>query len=142
MNDTERRHIQESPQSGEIVVDCERGRLMGCRTFCCSLIVRLQEGERDPTQPQNERKHCIDKDPVSGRCVHQEEATDNCSIWTQRPLACRAYDCNQDWKLQVVLERGFTSVMKLVEAEPTPGGERRTVPYVTEARHDLEDPER
>ena len=117
-----------------VVVDCERGRDMGCCTFCCYLIVRLRESERDPTQPENARKHCIDKDPVSGRCVHQDPDTGRCRIWTQRPLACRVYDCNKDWKLQVVLERGFTSLVGLLRAEKASTRTVHKVPYVKQMR--------
>lgn len=112
-----------------VFLDCDRGRAMGCASFCCALIVRLAEGERDPTVPYNELKHCIDKDPETGRCIHQDPGSGTCRIWEQRPQVCRAYDCNQDVCLQTVLRMGFRSLMQLVLAEHDEGSTRRRVPY-------------
>lgn len=112
-----------------VVLDCDRGREMGCQSFCCKLIVRLKDGERDPTAPDNAAKRCVDKDPVSGRCIHQHPDTGRCAIWAKRPSICREYDCNDDEKLQVVLQRGFTSLMRLAGTRPDPGVPGRRVPY-------------
>ena len=96
-----------------VIVDCEQGRSLGCESFCCRLIVRLQPGERDPTQPDNELKHCVDKDPRDGLCVHFSRQDSRCGIWPQRPATCRRYDCNRDPLLPVVLDSGFDSLVQL-----------------------------
>lgn len=91
------------------IVDCEAGRTMGCRTFCCRLLVRLQSHEREPGSP----KSCVDKSP-DGLCLHLERATFRCAVWENAPAICRAYDCSTDPLLQIVLREGFTSLVQLV----------------------------
>lgn len=98
------------------VVDCEAGRRLGCRTFCCRLLVRLQAHERDPGSP----KSCVDKAP-DGLCLHIDRATFRCAVWEGAPAICRAYDCSTDPLLQIVLREGFSSLVQLV-------GSRRVVP--------------
>jgi Fe-S-cluster containining protein len=112
----------------EVFVDCDRGRALGCASFCCSLIVRLRDGEVDPGQPHNTKKHCLDKDPVSGRCVYQHPDTRRCTQWARRPAACREYDCNIDPKLKIVLRDGFTSLMALVRSEINESLQHRAAP--------------
>lgn len=113
-----------------IVLNCDQGRAMGCASFCCSLIVRLDDDERDPTMPENSLKHCVDKDPETGRCIHQNLSNGLCRIWERRPRICREYDCNKDDCLQLVLRDGFRSLMKLVLTENDKCGKQRCVPYV------------
>ena len=116
-------------QSQEVVLDCEQGRRMGCQNFCCALIVRLEPGETDPTDPGNRKKSCIDKNPNNGRCKHQDPATGRCAIWAQRPKICRVYDCNHDGNLQIVLRAGFSSLTQLITSTPTQGS-KLAVPYI------------
>ena len=111
-----------------VVLDCDTGRRMGCATYCCRLIVRLRPGERDPSDPREE-KSCVDKDPKSGLCIHLDDETHRCGIWAERPSACREFDCNADYRLQVVLEQRITSIVQLFLAEPETGPPKR-VPYV------------
>lgn len=94
-------------------LDCDEGRRLGCSTYCCSLIVRLEPGERDPTLPEIE-KRCIDKCPASGVCIHLGPRDQRCGIYPSRPAICRAYDCRTDPLLKVVLREGFESLVKLV----------------------------
>lgn len=117
------------PDDGCVIVDCDKGRELGCRSFCCTLIVRLGPGERDPGDPGNAAKHCVDKDPSTGRCVHQDPAG-RCTVWAARPAICRAYDCNDDPSLQVVLRRGFRSLIDLVTAPPLGAVTKIRVPYL------------
>jgi hypothetical protein len=49
-------------------------------------------------------------------------------MWQRRPSICRAYDCNTDPLLQVVLRDGFRSLRELVVARPVAAAERVTVP--------------
>lgn len=113
-----------------VTLDCDKGRALGCDSFCCSLIVRLRDGEQDPTDSSGKRKSCIDKDPETGRCIHQEPASGLCRIWDRRPLVCREYDCNRDRSLQIVLRRGFRSLMQLILAEHDERETKRRVPYI------------
>ena len=113
-----------------VVLDCDAGRRLGCASYCCRLIVRLAPAERDPGQPDNPAKHCIDKDPEDGLCVYFDRDTGRCSIWEDRPAICRAYDCNQDPLLQVVLRDGFSSLTRLVTSTPAPKESWGEVPFI------------
>lgn len=89
-------------------VDCDNGRQMGCQTFCCRLLVRLGEDERAPS--------CggfVAKD-VDGYCIHLSRADHRCGIWAQRSRACRGYDCNGDFLLQVAVRNSFENIAQLV----------------------------
>lgn len=97
------------------------------------MIVRLRPGERDPTAPDADNKSCLDKDPATGRCVHQDQNTGWCSIWADRPAVCREYDCNKDPMLQTVLRVGFKSLMQAAvdtAENPETGTPATQVPYV------------
>ncbi len=112
-----------------VIVNCEEGRRRGCQTFCCRLLVRLKPRERDPGQPDNLAKHCVDKDLETGYCVYLDRSCWQCGVWEDRPSVCRSYDCNHDPLLQVVLEEGFTSLVDLVTARPAAGAAPRQIPY-------------
>lgn len=88
---------------------------MGCNTFCCWLLVRLDPDEREPGDGRTAAKGFVDKD-TDGCCVHLDQRTNLCRVWERRPRICREYDCNTDFLLQVVLAEGFTSVVQLVRA--------------------------
>lgn len=96
-------------------VDCEKGRELGCATYCCRLLVRLDPDEREPSQDGLPAKGFVDKDE-NGCCVHLDPVTHRCRIWARRPRVCREYSCNEDLLLQVVLRTGFVSITRLVTA--------------------------
>jgi uncharacterized protein len=96
-------------------LNCDEGRRLGCHTFCCSLIVRLEPGECDPTMPNTPMKNCIDKHPHSGICIHLDQERGHCRIYRERPNLCRQYDCRRDPLLPVVLEYGFNSLVDLIK---------------------------
>lgn len=118
-----------SARTGEVEVDCESGRRMGCATFCCRLIVRLAPGERAPEAPHDPEKRCVDKDPATGLCVHLDTATHRCKVWQTRPSVCRGYDCNDDPLLQSVLRHGFNGLVELVRRKPEAARPVLSVPY-------------
>jgi len=111
------------------LLDCDAGRAMGCESFCCRLLVRLEPDERVAPADGSVAKGFVDKTP-DGVCVHHDRATGRCDGWDARPRVCRAYDCNHDPKLQIVLRDGFVSLVRLVSARP-PDGPPRRVPYLT-----------
>jgi hypothetical protein len=98
----------------EASVDCEAGRRLGCQTYCCHLLVRLDPAERDVQEDGLPAKGFVDKDE-NGRCIHVDPDTHRCRIWNERPRVCREYHCNDDFLLQVVVREGFSSLTRLVQ---------------------------
>lgn len=96
-------------------VDCEAGRRLGCRTFCCRLLVRLHPDERQEQGKNQPAKGFVDKE-TDGLCVHLDRVSFRCRIWNERPRVCRAYDCNDDFLLQVALREEFHNVADLLRA--------------------------
>lgn len=120
---------------GRCDIDCEAGRRLGCHTFCCRLLVRLDPDEREPGDGITPPKGFVDKDPVSGLCIHFDTQTNLCRIWERRPRVCREYSCNPDPLLQVVLRQGFTSLAALLRASAKSVISResnRHIPYLGE----------
>jgi hypothetical protein len=96
-------------------LDCEEGRRLGCQTFCCRLLVRLDPDEQGPAKGGQMPKRFVDKD-AEGYCVNLDRESHRCRVWAQRPRACREYDCNRDFLLQVALRRRFGTIVELVTA--------------------------
>lgn len=112
------------------ILDCDEGRRLGCGSFCCRLIVRLDPEERAAPEPGQVSKSCIDKNE-EGYCVHFDRSTSYCDDWDARPRVCREYDCNADSLLQIVLRDGFVSLTRLVTASgPGPTAPKLCVPYL------------
>ncbi|HKB60500.1 MAG TPA: hypothetical protein VKC56_10705 [Gallionellaceae bacterium] len=94
-------------------VDCARGREIGCQTFCCRLLVRLDEDERAPGCGNFVEK------AGDGYCTHLNREHHLCGIWDRRPRVCRAYDCNNDFMLQVALRHPFRNITELARLAVT-----------------------
>jgi len=98
-------------------IDCDAGRALGCRTFCCRLLVRLDPDEREPGQDGFPAKGYVDKDLVDGFCIHLDRESYRCRIWARRPRVCREYHCNDDTMLQAALMLGtFRNIVELARA--------------------------
>jgi hypothetical protein len=96
-------------------VNCDEGRRLGCETFCCRLLVRLDPNERSLDDNGGlPPKGYVDKEP-DGNCIHFDKEKMLCKIWEKRPRVCREYECNSDFLLQVAIRNGFTSLGKLVK---------------------------
>jgi hypothetical protein len=96
-------------------VDCEAGRRLGCQTYCCRLLVRLEEDERVESDDGTPTKGFVDKDE-DGYCIHFDRETKRCRIWQHRPRICRSYDCNSDDLLQIAIRQRFRTIVDLVKA--------------------------
>jgi hypothetical protein len=95
-----------------LYVDCDAGRRLGCRTFCCRLLVALKPHEREARTDGLPAKGYVDKD-LRGLCIHMDSETWKCKIWERRPETCREYACNNDFKLQVAVREGFSNIVDL-----------------------------
>ena len=101
--------------SSQCDVDCDAGRKLGCQTFCCRMVVRLDPSERVPSTDGLPEKSCIDKTD-DGYCIHFDRETNYCAIWQNRPRVCREYDCNADIMLQAALRTRFRNIVELAKA--------------------------
>lgn len=101
-----------------VFVDCDAGRRLGCRTFCCRLLVRLKPHEMKRRDDGLPPKGFVDKTP-EGLCVHMDADSGRCRIWESRPETCREYSCNEDFMLQVALREEFASIVELARRAAT-----------------------
>lgn len=92
------------------LIDCEAGRKMGCKSFCCRLLVRLKDHERTELDPGTNRLKGYVPKNEKGLCVFQDDKTGLCRNWEKRPSVCREYDCNNDKLLQVVMGSAGSSI--------------------------------
>lgn len=85
-------------------IDCA-SRIPLCGARCCTFDVTLSAqdlAERvlpfDITKP-----YALPRDPSTGRCVCMD-ADGACTVYAQRPGACRAYDCRHDQRIWLDFE--------------------------------------
>lgn len=97
-------------------VDCCKGREMGCDTYCCRLLIRLEEDER-PLSVAGEVVPGFVEKADDGFCIHLDRDNYMCAIWHNRPRVCREYSCNRDPLLQVALREPYSSMVDLVKKE-------------------------
>jgi len=92
------------------LLDCDTGRKLGCKSFCCRLLIRLDEDDRTEIDPETQRKKGYVGKKDDGTCLYQDEQTGLCLNWDNRPKVCREYDCNFDKLLQVVFKSSNQSI--------------------------------
>ncbi len=99
-------------ESKTVYVDCDAGRELGCRTYCCRLLVKLKPHEMAESVNGLPAKGYVAKD-AQGLCVHMDSETWRCKIWESRPETCREYSCNNDFMLQVAVREEFINIADL-----------------------------
>jgi hypothetical protein len=77
-------------------VDC-RSRLKRCRSVCCTFQFALtrEEVRKGIVRHDRNRPYFIARDP-DGYCPHMDRDTFECTVYMDRPLRCRKYDCRDD----------------------------------------------
>lgn len=92
-----------------VTIDCA-SRLPFCRAACCRLQFALsrQDVEERVVEWEFARPYLIKRKP-NGACVHLDERTAGCSVYAQRPLPCRGYDCRQDDRIWTDFEQRIVS---------------------------------
>jgi Fe-S-cluster containining protein len=86
------------------VIDCA-DRIPLCRASCCKLRFRLShEDVEESVVRWNPRQPYHIEQGRDGACVHLDCMSRGCSIYTQRPLPCRAYDCRNDERIWLDFE--------------------------------------
>ena len=90
---------------GGAEIDCEN-RLHLCKAACCRLPFALskqdvQEGivKWDLGQPYMNARD------AEGYCTHLEKCSGRCTVYTQRPIPCRGYDCRKDERIWIDFEK-------------------------------------
>ena len=77
-------------------IDCA-ARIPLCKARCCSFDVTLsaQDVAEHVLPFDIERPYALPRDPHTKRCVCMADGG-ACTVYEQRPGACRAYDCRRD----------------------------------------------
>ena len=84
---------------GAAPIDCDT-RLPLCKAACCKLRFALsrQDVEEGVVRWDFSAPYVIAKGP-DGYCQHLDGATRCCSVYEQRPIPCRGYDCRRDKRI-------------------------------------------
>ncbi len=99
-------------------IDCDAGRRLGCQTFCCRLLVRLDPDERTELTEGGVPRTFVAKAP-DGYCANLDHDTFLCRVWAHRSRVCRGYNCNNDFLLQVAVRHKFNNIAELVKIAAT-----------------------
>lgn len=84
---------------GAPTIDCEN-RIPLCKAACCRLRVALsrQDLEEGVVRWDLAHPYLIARN-AEGYCSHLQSSNCRCSIYEQRPLPCRGYDCRNDKRI-------------------------------------------
>lgn len=99
-------------------LDCA-ARLPLCHAACCHFTVTLsaQDVEERRLRWELHEPYVLKRDPDSGRCIYLRP--DGCSVYADRPGACRAYDCRRDSRVWEDFERRIPAArLRTNEADP------------------------
>ena len=86
---------QEEEGLPDAVIDC-RKRIQECRAACCTLTFALTRDEvlKGSIKHNRERPFFISRN-TDGYCTHLDRSSMECTVWNDRPLRCRRYDCTE-----------------------------------------------
>jgi hypothetical protein len=84
---------------GTAEIDCA-DRLHLCHAACCRLAFALtrQDVEERVIEWEFGRPYLVRQDD-DGYCTHLDRGTCSCSVYDQRPIPCRGYDCRGDQRI-------------------------------------------
>jgi hypothetical protein len=90
---------------GGAKIDCEN-RVHLCKAACCRLDFALskQDVEEGMVKWELARPYLIAKDQ-DGYCQHLDRGACRCTVYQQRPVPCRGYDCRSDERIWVDFEK-------------------------------------
>lgn len=101
-------------------IDCE-ARVHLCKAACCRLQFGLtkQDVEEGIVQWEFARPYMI-RQRDDGYCTHLDRGACRCTVYKQRPVACRGYDCRSDTRIWTDFEGRIPSpeLDKLFGKEP------------------------
>jgi len=85
-------------------------RLNICKAICCNFPFALsrQDVEEEIVRWNFGRPYLIARDD-EGYCVHLGRETYQCSVYENRPVPCRGFDCkdNEKWKVWMDYDKGI-----------------------------------
>jgi hypothetical protein len=89
---------------GGAKIDCEN-RLSQCHAACCKLPFALskQDVEEGIVRWDFSAPYVIARHP-DGYCQHLDQEKKCCSVYGQRPVPCRGYDCSKDKRIWLDFE--------------------------------------
>jgi Fe-S-cluster containining protein len=89
---------------GSVQIDCEN-RLHLCKAACCRMWFPLsqQDVEEGVVRWDLRQPYIIAQD-AQGYCQHLDRGACHCSIYAQRPLPCRVFDCRKDKRIWLDFE--------------------------------------
>jgi Fe-S-cluster containining protein len=89
----------------EVQIDCEN-RLPLCKAACCQLNFALsrQDIEEGIVKWDLGRPYMIAHD-ADGYCRHLDRQACRCTVYANRPVPCRAYDCRKDQRIWADFEQ-------------------------------------
>ena len=91
--------------TGGAEIDCE-GRLHLCKAACCRLPLALsKEDVQEGIVKWNLGQPYINVRDRDGYCAHLERGACRCSVYQQRPIPCRGYDCRGDKRIWIDFEK-------------------------------------
>ncbi len=95
------RNDGDAPSVPAEAIDCE-ARLPVCKAVCCRLrfALTVEEIERGPVKWDLGRPY-FNRHAPSGYCHRIDEDTLGCTVYDERPMPCRQYNCAGDeriWK--------------------------------------------
>ena len=92
-----------------VEIDCEN-RIHLCHAACCRLDFALsrQDIEEGVIKWDLGRPYLIAKDE-DGYCRHINRGTCQCTVYQQRPVPCRGYDCRNDKRIWADFEKGIVN---------------------------------
>ncbi len=102
-------HLQEPEQDkytvqGSVEIDCEN-RVHLCKAACCRLWFPLsQQDVEEGVIRWDLRFPYIIAQEADGCCQHLERASCRCTVYENRPLPCRTFDCRKDKRIWLDFE--------------------------------------
>lgn len=83
----------------EVTIDCEN-RMHLCRGACCRLRFALSVQDLEEGKVKWDLGHpYMIRHNAEGYCHHNETDTHRCTVYENRPIVCRAYDCSKDKRI-------------------------------------------
>jgi Fe-S-cluster containining protein len=102
-------HLVDTPDKythqDQVEIDCE-ARYHLCKASCCKLWFALSVQDLDEriVKWNYSRPYSIAQ-AEDGYCVHLNRGSCACSIYKNRPLTCRTYDCRRDKRIWLDFEQ-------------------------------------